>query len=282
MHPPTPRSTPSPTTEKEPSKSPLPSYVSPAPSLQSSKSPSVASESSSHQRKRQRIDNGSSRTPSPAPLTPPHSSHASPVPESPAAPYQLPKPRANFNSLSPELQKHIITDLVALTVTPLEEIPDYASTQQDPRYMNQPMLMLLHRYRVLTKLSTVNSFWRATIAPMIARGPRIVVSARELSALAGNEYDIPGKTVIRPLVPRNAWYGSYQPSNDGLPKRVRTKNSASIDTREAVCWMTNLPWRQDNSEIGQRWPRWYILDCMRYDLEDLKVERLGLLAAQQG
>jgi len=169
-----------------------------------------------------------------------------------------------------------------MEVVPLSDIPDYAYTQHDPRFMNQPMLALLRRHRVLTKLSTVNSFWRATIAPMIARGPRIVVSAHELSALAGNEYEIPGKTVVRPLVPRNAWYGSYQPSNDGLPKRVRTKNSACEDAQEVVCWMTSLPWRQDNSEIGQRWPRWYLLDCMRYDLEDLKVEKLGLLAAQQG
>jgi hypothetical protein len=288
MHPPTPRSTPSPTTEKELSKAKSASRPqaasctsSPVPS-QSPRRPSDASDLSSRQRKRQRIDDGSACSPSPAPLTPPHSSHASPIPEYLTTPCQSSKPRADFNSLSPELQQHIIRDLVGMVLAPLEVTPDYTVVQYDPRTMNPAMRFLLFRHRILTTLSTVSSFWRATIAPMMARGPRIVVSASELSALAGNEYEIPGKTVDCPLVPRNSWYSSNQPSNEGLPARIRTKNSACKVIPEIVCWMTSIPWRQDNSEIGLRWPRWYLLDCMRYDLEDLKVSKLGLLAAQQG
>jgi hypothetical protein len=114
----------------------------------------------------------------------------------------------------------------------------------------------------------------------------MVVSAEELSKLAGNEHEIPGKTVCRPGSNSDGYYNAWEMEgrvrDAWQPKREKIKKSTAPEIEEIFCWMTSLPWRKDNSEIMQRWPRWYLLDNMRYDLEDLHVKKLALVAGQQG
>lgn len=45
--------------------------------------------------------------------------------------------------------------------------------------------------------------------------------------------------------------------------------------------IANLPGMLD-SNVGPRFPEWYIQDWMRYDLEALGVERLTVLAPSKG
>jgi hypothetical protein len=254
-HPPTPKSTPSPSPDNGAASETRP-------------------HSSLHQRKRQRTDassSPSSRASSPVPLTPPRSPRASPVAES----------HTNFDSLSPELQHKIILETAALSSMTAAQIGDYTCAVDDPRHLNKRLASHLFRRRELTNLATVNSFWRKCLQPLLSSGPRVIVSADELSELAGNEYQLDGKTIVRPVIPYNAWHDS-QPRDVRWPPRKRIKRSAKEDIPEIICWMTSIPWRRDNSEIGQRWPQWYIQDWMRYDLEDLKVEKLAAVAAHQG
>jgi hypothetical protein len=121
---------------------------------------------------------------------------------------------------------------------------------------------------------------------LLLHGAHVVVSAEELSELAGNEHQIPGKTAFRPASNRNSYYNAWEmecrPPREEWPKRERIKKSTATEIPEIFCWMAALPWRQDNSEVMQRWPRWYLLDNMRYDLEDLNVKKLAIVAGQQG
>ncbi|KAF8533956.1 hypothetical protein BDD12DRAFT_461164 [Trichophaea hybrida] len=252
-HPPTPKSTPSPSPDNDTSNETRP-------------------HSSLHQRKRQRTDGSSlsSRASSPVPLTPPRSPRSSPVAES----------HTNFDSLSPELRQKIILETAALSTMSAAQIGDYTATTEDPRMLNKRLVLHLYRRRTLTKLATVNSFWRKCLEPLLSSGPRVFVSSDELSELAGNEYRLDGKTIDRPVMAYSVWNES-QPKDARWPPRKRVKKSAKEDIPEIICWMTSIPWRRDNSEIGQRWPQWYILDWMRYDLEDLKVEKLAAVAAHQ-
>ena len=179
------------------------------------------------------------------------------------------------------------------------QVGDYSRGVGDPRHLNEALEALLCRRRRLTQLATVCRFWRSRLLPLLsAAGPRVVVSADELSELAGNSYVLDGKTVDRPPPPppaahhpvRDPW-NDFQPHPDpGYPRRRRIRRSAGRvrDGRlppvipDVVCWMTNIPWRTDNSEIARRWPRWYMVDWMRHDLGDLKVEKLAVIAAYQG
>lgn len=261
---------------------------------------------SAHQRKRQRTDDGPSRSGSPVPLTPPHSSRASPAsdpPLAPPSPLPLPlpphRPRASFDSLPLDLQENIVLETVARSTRSPAQVGDYTRSVCDPRLLNDGLEALLRRRRRLTQLATVCRFWRSCLLPLLsAPGPRIVVSADELSALAGNSYVLDGKTVDRPPPPpaahhaaRDLWNDFQPPLDPGCPRRRRidrrARDARDRDGRlppipDVVCWMTSIPWRTDNSEIARRWPRWYIVDWMRRDLDDLKVEKLAVIAAYQG
>ncbi|KAA8914502.1 hypothetical protein FN846DRAFT_885901 [Sphaerosporella brunnea] len=260
MHPPTPKRTPSPSHEDDDS-------------------------SSAHQHKRQRTDDGSSaslpRNRSPAPLTPPRSLQTSPVPDSPAPL----KSGANFDCLPQEIKQKIILNFVDSILPHLSRIGDYRWVGPDPRVLNGNLRQLLNRRRILTLYSTVSRFWYTCLQHLLLQGPRVVVSAGELSKWAGNEHQIPGKVVLRSACNHesnyNAWQLECRPRDAWQPQREKIKRFAAAEVTEIICWMTSLPWRNDNSEALQRWPRWYLLDCMRYDLEDMKVKKLAVIAGHQ-
>lgn len=64
-------------------------------------------------------------------------------------------------------------------------------------------------------------------------------------------------------------------------KRKKVGDGSGKRVRELVLVIANLPGMLD-SNIGPRFPEWYIQDWMRYDLEALGVERLTVLAPSKG
>lgn len=115
--------------------------------------------------------------------------------------------------------------------------------------------------------------------------PAVVTSMAQLNALSGYSYperDQKKKGRQNPMFHT----GDFNPhdSQTNIPCHSRRKKVGDWSgkrVKELVLIIANLPGMLD-SNVGPRFPEWYIQDWMRYDLEALGVERLTVLAPSKG
>lgn len=192
------------------------------------------------------------------------------------------EPGTTFNSLPPLIQLQILElalhDSGYATLTP--NLLDFS----DPRFVNHNFFTLLDRRNVWRRLLRVNKLGHAFFAPKLY-SPAVVTSMAQLNALSGYSYperDQKKKGRQNPMFHT----GDFNPhdSQTNIPchaKRKKIGDWSGKEVKELVLIIANLPGMLD-SNVGPRFPEWYIQDWMRYDLEVLGVERLTVLAPSKG
>lgn len=216
-------------------------------------------------------------------LPSPTATNSSPVFATPSRQSSTPRqPGTTFNSLPSLVQLQILElalhDSGYATLTP--SLLDF----NDPRFVNHNFFTLLDRRNVWRRLLRVNKLGHAFFAPKLY-SPAVVTSMAQLNALSGYSYperDQKQKGRQNPLFHT----GDFNPhdSQTNIPchaKRKKIGEWSGKGVKELVLIIANLPGMLD-SNVGPRFPEWYIQDWMRYDLGALGVERLTVLAPSKG
>lgn len=226
------------------------------------------------------LSSSSSSSSSSSPTT---ARHSSPVFATPFRHSSAPRePVTTFNSLPPLIQLQILE--LALHDSGYAALTPNLLDFSDPRFVNHNFFALLDRRNVWKRLMRVNKLGHAFFAPKLY-SPAVVTSMAQLNALSGYSYperDQKKKGRQNPMFHT----GDFNPhdSQTNIPchaKRKKIGEWSGKRVKELVLIIANLPGMLD-SNVGPRFPEWYIQDWMRYDLEALGVERLTVLAPSKG
>ncbi|KAI5797637.1 hypothetical protein EDC01DRAFT_629022 [Geopyxis carbonaria] len=194
------------------------------------------------------------------------------------------RPRVGFNSLPLILRARILQETLMMSV-PESHFTLTHLKGTDPRILNPWLLAHFKRREIISLWCQVDTTWQSILRPWLFQ-PLVATNMVELNIIAGNKYqEGKGKGPYRKPKSCNTINGeewsSETRADPGWEKKTRISYSRATPVREVILWMARLP--TDSSTPGpteeQRWPKWYVQDYMRYDLESLGCSTVRVLAS---
>lgn len=233
------------------------------------------------------------------PLTPPRSAMQLPSRLHSPTPPPL-SCRTGFTSLPFSLQEQIVA-LAAWNSSSSYGYGDFLTVNtaghyappegMDCRFANLNLALLLEMRVLLANWCGVSKAWDRICRPMLTKHC-VVTNMYELWAVAGVEYVAAdgyladgekGKEHAQPPSPlRRSCVYEECTASEAWPGRVRLHRREATRVKDLIVWMARLPSEEGSLQEETRWPKWYLQDHMRYELEALGVERIVILAPHQG